>query len=51
VGNIQQQMLERDYRRTLPERWPILAPLALFGIALVFRAVDIFALRLDSLET
>ena len=38
---------DRHWRQLVPSRWPILAPLALFAIALLFRAVDIFALRLD----
>jgi uncharacterized protein len=38
---------DRQWRQLVPSRWPILAPLALFAIALLFRAVDIFALRLD----
>jgi len=36
-------------RRALPARWPLLAPLCLFGIALIFRVVDIYALHLDEL--
>jgi membrane protease YdiL (CAAX protease family) len=31
----------------LPARWPVLAPLALLGIALLLRILDIFVLRLD----
>jgi len=41
--------VDRSDRKLVPSRWPILAPLVLFAIALVFRAVDIYALRLDEL--
>ncbi len=33
-------------RRELATRWPVLAPLALFGVALLLRIVDIYVLRL-----
>lgn len=37
----------RRYRQELPARWPVLAPLALLGLALLLRIIDIYALRLD----
>ena len=39
--------IAREERHALPARWPVLAPLALFGIALLLRLLDIFVLRLD----
>jgi membrane protease YdiL (CAAX protease family) len=36
-------------RYQIPARWPVLAPLALFGIALLLRIFDIFILHLDEL--
>jgi membrane protease YdiL (CAAX protease family) len=38
---------QRAERQALPARRPVLAPLALFGIALLLRILDIFVLRLD----
>lgn len=37
----------RNYRPTLPARWPVGAPLTLFGLALLLRVIDIYVLRLD----
>jgi hypothetical protein len=37
----------RSYRQELPARWPVVAPLALLGIALLLRIIDIYVLRLD----
>jgi membrane protease YdiL (CAAX protease family) len=37
----------RAERQALPARWPVLAPLALFGSALLLRLFDIFVARLD----
>jgi membrane protease YdiL (CAAX protease family) len=34
-------------RYQIPARWPVLAPLALFGVALLLRIFDIFILHLD----
>lgn len=34
-------------RQGLPARWPVLAPLALLGLALLLRIIDIYVLRLD----
>lgn len=31
----------------LPACWPVLAPLALLGLALILRIIDVFVLRLD----
>jgi len=39
--------LRHNDRHALPARWPVLAPLALLGIALLLRVFDIFVLRLD----
>jgi len=36
-----------NQRKDLPARWPVVAPLALLGIALLLRILDIFVLRLD----
>jgi uncharacterized protein len=35
------------YRQSLPARWPVLAPLAVLGLALLLRIIDIFVCRLD----
>jgi membrane protease YdiL (CAAX protease family) len=43
-GSATVQLVERS---TLPAHWPVLAPLALFGIALLLRLLDIFVLQLD----
>ena len=34
-------------RKGLPACWPVLAPLALLGLALILRIIDVFVLRLD----
>ena len=41
------QTLARNNRQLVPSRWPISVPLALLSIALLFRSLDIFVLRLD----
>ncbi|HSK47929.1 MAG TPA: hypothetical protein VLA05_08005, partial [Coriobacteriia bacterium] len=38
---------QSSFRRTVPSKWPLAAPLVLLGVALVFRTLDIFVLRLD----
>jgi membrane protease YdiL (CAAX protease family) len=42
-----QGVVQLEARRALPARWPVLAPVALFGCALLLRILDIFVLRLD----
>ena len=36
-----------DAGQGLPARWPVVAPLALLGLAMVLRIIDIYVLRLD----
>jgi membrane protease YdiL (CAAX protease family) len=36
-----------NYGPTVPARWPVGAPLTLFGLALLLRVIDIYVLRLD----
>jgi len=43
------EIAQRRDRQGLPTRWPVLAPLALLGVALILRIVDIYVLRLDEL--
>ncbi len=45
--NTDAEMAQRRYRQGLPARWPVLAPLALMGVALILRIIDICVLRLD----
>lgn len=41
--------VQRGARATVPQRWPILAPMVLLGIALLLRILDIYVLHLDEL--
>jgi membrane protease YdiL (CAAX protease family) len=47
MSNYGRVTLQHKERHTLPARWPVLAPLALLGIALLLRILDIFVLQLD----
>ncbi len=45
--NTDAEIARRRYRQGLPARWPVLAPLTLFGVTLILRIIDIYVLRLD----
>ncbi len=47
--NTNAEIAQRSYRQGLPARWPVLAPLALLGVALILRISDICVRRLDEL--
>lgn len=47
--NTNAEIAQRSYRQGLPARWPVLAPLALLGVALILRISDIYVRRLDEL--
>jgi uncharacterized protein len=40
-------LAQRTFSQGLPRQWPVLAPLVLLAIALLFRIIDIYVLRLD----
>lgn len=42
-----ERQVQANFRCTVPSKWPIAAPLVLMAVALAFRALDIFVLRLD----
>jgi uncharacterized protein len=49
MGGLEKDPIRRWDPKELPARWPVLAPLCLLGIALVFRVIDIYVLHLDQL--